>query len=265
MKIFGRNPARYILGLANLPRFLIACRRSFAVFRDPLAVIGWYLLGRAPRDRQIHLNDGHVILLSDDPLDIVTVFLIFARRDYGDIPAGAVVVDIGANIGVFAVYAALAGARVVYAFEPSAASYECLGANIRVNALENIVVAERRAVVGTPREIVKFPRASSVLNAILPDTADAGSYDLVPTVTLADIGARASAIDVLKLDCEGGEYDIFFGSPPTAVRRTAEIRMECHRGPREDLVRRIVGMGYAIRQSTDEGEGVGYLRLVRTN
>jgi FkbM family methyltransferase len=264
MKILGRKPARYILGLRALPRFVVACCRSFDVFKNPLTVIGYYLLGRSPASRKIFLRDGHVLFLSEDPLDIVTVFLIFARRDYGEIAPGTTVVDIGANIGIFAVFAGLAGARTVYAFEPSAASFEYLVANIRANGLDGVVIPDRRAVVGRPRANIKFPKSSSVLNAILPDSTQGDAFDVVPAVTLGEIAADQRSIDLLKLDCEGGEYEILFDSPVPDVRRSAEIRMECHKGPREQLIACLTAMGFVIRQSTDEGEGVGYLRLVRS-
>jgi FkbM family methyltransferase len=264
MKIFGRSPARFVLGLKNLPRFLVACGRAFSVFRDPLSVIGCYLAGRPPADRRVYLHDGHVILLSADPLDIVTVFLIFARRDYGEVARGSTVVDIGGNIGVYALFAGLAGARVVYVYEPSAASYECLVANVRANKLENVIKPERRAVVGTPRATVRFPRHSSAMNHIVSDSDDRDDYDVVPTITLAEI-APGERVDLLKIDCEGGEYDIFLAGAAEAIRRIDEVRMECHRGPREDLVARLTALGFALRQFTDEGAGTGYLRLVRAS
>lgn len=131
-----------------------------------------YILRKPPSNGRVLLRSGHIIELSADVADIVTVFLILARQDYGRVVPGTVVVDVGANIGVFALYAALGGARAVYAYEPSAASYDLLRKNIAANGFESVIFAERRAVVGQASNTVKFPRASNVMNAILHETVE---------------------------------------------------------------------------------------------
>ena len=35
-------------------------------------------------------------------------------------------------------------------------------------------------------------------------------------------------VDILKLDCEGSEYDILYNAPPNILARIAEIRLEYH-------------------------------------
>jgi FkbM family methyltransferase len=57
------------------------------------------------------------------------------------LPADEVLWDIGANIGVYALYAAKARGMRVLAFEPSAASYAALARNIEVNSLAQRVDA----------------------------------------------------------------------------------------------------------------------------
>jgi len=90
------------------------------------------------------------------------------------------------------------------------------------------------------------------------------SFDLVPTVTLSEIVAVAGAIDLLKLDCEGGEYDIFLNTAQADLLKVAEIRMEYHHGPREKMIESLNGVGFTISQYMDEGSGAGYLWLERT-
>ncbi|HEY4134068.1 MAG TPA: FkbM family methyltransferase [Alphaproteobacteria bacterium] len=57
------------------------------------------------------------------------------------LPAGDVLWDIGANIGVYTLYAAKARGLQVVAFEPSAASYAVLTRNIEVNDLSGRIDA----------------------------------------------------------------------------------------------------------------------------
>lgn len=56
-------------------------------------------------------------------------------------PAGAVLVDIGANVGMYSLYAAVMREARVYAFEPEAQNYATLCRNIVANAASERVVA----------------------------------------------------------------------------------------------------------------------------
>jgi len=195
----------------------------------------------------------------------VTLFLIFAREDYGRIIPGSTVVDIGANIGVFSLYAAFSGAKRVWAYEACRSSYDILRKNIKANGLEPIISANHMAVVGADREPVKFPRRSDVMNAIMLDSSDAVDYDLVPTITLSEIVSHFDSVDLVKSDCEGAEYDIFLNSKGTDILKIAEIRMEYHNGPRDGLIARLSGLGYAIREFMAEDMGGGYLWVTRSS
>ena len=57
------------------------------------------------------------------------------------IPRGSVLWDIGANVGVFSLYAALIRQVTVLAFEPLAANFHVLSRNIQINNLEEQVTA----------------------------------------------------------------------------------------------------------------------------
>jgi FkbM family methyltransferase len=57
------------------------------------------------------------------------------------IPAGAVLVDVGANVGMYTVFAALARDARVFAFEPESENYALLNENIRLNRLGDRVLA----------------------------------------------------------------------------------------------------------------------------
>jgi hypothetical protein len=40
--------------------------------------------------------------------------------------------------------------------------------------------------------------------------------------------------DLLKMDCEGAEYDILYNCPPEYLRRIDQIAMEVHSGQQKD-------------------------------
>lgn len=244
--------------------FLKAVWRAFVVFENPFTIIWSYVVRRSPRSRMVRLRNGHVIHLSSDPADIITVFLIFAREDYGAVVPDTCVVDIGANIGVFALFAAFCGAGCVSAFEPSAASYEVLLRNIGANGLDQIVKAERLAAVGVPSAPVKFPRNSYVMNTILPESSSSEDYELVPTMTLSGMVSSLNSIDLVKSDCEGAEYEVLLHANETDIMKISEIRMEYHRGPWEELIAKLISHGFSVRQFLSAGKsGGGYLWLKR--
>ena len=54
---------------------------------------------------------------TEENVDVATIAVIFLKKDYGNIKRNSTVIDIGANIGVFSVYAGLRNCKV-YAYEP---------------------------------------------------------------------------------------------------------------------------------------------------
>ena len=229
MKLFGRPVKRYVASVPLAHRYLrdaIVCCR---LFRSPLSVLRAYVTRHPIQARVIELRDGMKIFLSDDPLDVVTVFGLFVRGDYGTIPRGSRVIDIGANIGVFSLYAIHCGAALVHAYEPSGDSFECLRRNVEENALSDSIRIFHVAVGSGPERMVRFPRKSSVFNAILPDGSSGdGPADDVRLETLATVIGRLPEADIIKLDCEGEEEDILAACDSATLAQVGEIRLEYH-------------------------------------
>jgi FkbM family methyltransferase len=264
MLILGRSPKRIISAVLHLPAHIAAALRCIVLFRRPFEVLWSYARRHNPQSRSVALRDGLVIGLSNDNSDIVSVFLIFCRKDYGKIMPGGTVIDIGANIGAFALYAAREGAKVVQAYEPSEESFKLLRRNIEINNMEKIIYPHRAAVVGKPSQPVLFPRQSSVFNAIGISCENNTGNELVPAITFAEIAGKITEPNTLKLDCEGGEYDIVLNSDNSVFNRIDDIRLEYHRGPHQQLFDRFEKLGFNRRQFMDEGEGGGYLWLTRS-
>jgi FkbM family methyltransferase len=180
--------------------------------------------------------------------------------------AGAVFIDVGANIGVFTVGAARkVGARgVVLAFEPSPAVFPYLERNIAMNSLDN-VQALRVALSDENRKHVPFyvaPADHFGMGALVPQ------FHVEPcavsTRTLDDIVAEKglSRATVLKVDVEGHEVAVFRGgqrfltsSPSPAVVFEfcdwAEQRFT-HAGQAQEF---LMNLGYRIRRIADYERG----------
>ncbi|MGC1496872.1 MAG: FkbM family methyltransferase [Sulfitobacter sp.] len=123
----------------------------------------------------------------------------------------ALILDIGANCGAFAVplgLAAGAGSRVI-AFEPNPVMIGRLGHNIRLNDLGDVIRIEGCALgAATGEGTLNFRRdnfGQASLKAIKKQVRDGGT--LVPIRPLLDFVAQANNHDltILKIDVEGAE------------------------------------------------------------
>lgn len=137
------------------------------------------------------------------------------------------VVDIGANVGVYAMLAASRGARVD-SYEPHPDSVHYL----KLNTERLPVVVHQAAVVGTPAESVALfihPERDTRNSVLAKEvgTGDALEQRIdAPAVTLDD--ALSEPCDLLKVDCEGGEFDIF-ANGGQALGNARRIIAEVHR------------------------------------
>lgn len=222
--------------LMKIPRYVGYLVRSFFVFKEPLSIILHYLGIKKYRFSSIDLRNGARICLSGNA-DVTTVFVVYVKRDYGKMVDKPIVIDIGANIGVFSLYAAGCGAAKIYAFEPNSKAYDVLLRNIAANGFEDVIIPFNVAVTGCDGETVKIPSESSPYNYIRKE--DSGdNCEEVSSITLATIMTKNGLdfVDLVKIDCEGAEYEIVPGMADWVFSRVGEIRMEFHKGPLDDLI-----------------------------
>lgn len=260
----NRDISRYARRLCQVPQYLWYFIKCFALFKRPLRFIRCYLTVASPAEAVVECRSGLKIYLSGHPHDVVTIFLVFVRRDYGDIDPRTPVVDIGANIGVFSLFAARCGARKVYAYEPNGESFRCLTRNIEANGLGSLIEARRAAVTAVDGDRVRFPRESSPYNAIIRNEGPA-DCELVDTASLSAALADAELGSLLKLDCEGSEYDILLQPDCDALRKVDRIRMEFHSGRVRELERGLNRCGFRQTRCKADTETSGTVWYARKN
>ena len=200
---------------------------------------------------------------------------IWGQKDYTpaglEIPSGATVVDIGANVGVFTLWAVMHGAARVIAVEPSPRMHEYLSRNVSSNRLDNVTVVQA-ACAGRKGEAVLYSRGIEVANTLYCQDALGSTFEELcrtPVATLDDIFKlyEVESCGLLKLDCEGAEYEVLLGASDDVLRRISKITMEYHVGLNEhdpqELERHLRERGFETRKTPLFDPECGYLYAFR--
>ena len=163
------------------------------------------------------------------------------------------VVDIGGSIGDFAV---MAGARcpdgIVHVYEPLAASFALLQKNLALNGSTN-VVARQAAVAAHDGELALLshderPAAQAQFVTV---TGREGEIR-VPARGLASVldALPGAECDFMKIDCEGGEFNLLLNSDPALLRCIHRISLEYHEGFAEargsDIASHLESHGFRV-------------------
>ncbi len=179
-----------------------------------------------------------------------TIAVVFIRKHYGSMKNMKVIVDIGANLGVFAVYAACHSKdAVIFAYEPVKANYDLLVENIHANNLQDQITAFNLGIA-SDRETRSIFISTSTLHS-MHESENTQSRISIDCISLNDVltDNHLDHIDLLKLNCEGAEYEILYSTQRETFNQIREIRLEYHN---EDSNR---NNGRALRQYL---ESVGY-------
>jgi len=196
------------------------------------------------------------------------VYENFAGGAYDDLNvAGRAVVDVGAGVGDTAILLALRGAKRVIALEPYPNLYRKALVNIRINGVENSVILVNAGLGSFDGEVCAEAR-------------DVDGYYLFSPSSRCDVKVRMYTLrslikefgieenSVLKMDCEGCEYETILHADPGDLKVFKEIIIEYHNGYGE-LVKLLENLGFdveikPIRSSPQPIEKQGYIVAKRS-
>lgn len=176
------------------------------------------------------------------------------------LPAEGVFLDIGANIGLFAVFFARYFPKAkVFAFEPHPVLHGCLERTCERNGLGNLV-AENQALGAREQTMAlhlhERNSGGHSLHAEQIGELERGRSVEVAVSTL-DAFARARGLarmDVLKIDVQGAEWEVFAGGAESLARFKPAILVEVENdalakpeGAAKPALELLAGLGYRIR------------------
>jgi len=155
------------------------------------------------------------------------------------------VVDVGANIGVYAIPLAKRVSKVI-AFEPNPKTSEILKKSIALNQIRNIVLIQK--AVGDTKKAILFglsaiPMQSGVITG---PTTDAESSIETECIDLDTALATENRVDWLLIDIEGFEVSALKGARKILQRFSPKIIIEVF-NENVNLVKKILtNEGYTI-------------------
>lgn len=172
-------------------------------------------------------------------------FLFLSFLEFSNVK---VVLDVGANIGVYSHVATLANSvESIYAFEPDENAYKELENNILLNGVQS-KVKPIRAAVSNAEGILRFgshaPMAgvNSVIETSIHDQALFKDVKDVSAMRLDQLEGIRGKVLGIKIDVEGHELEVIGGAVDLLKESPAVIQLEHYLGGQID--RALSALGY---------------------
>ncbi|MEM3489920.1 MAG: FkbM family methyltransferase [Nitrososphaerota archaeon] len=172
---------------------------------------------------------------------------VYYGEDYSFLkPEGEKVIDIGANIGDSAIYFCVNGAKEVLAIEPFSGSYNSLLKNVSINGFQQKVKAIKAGISNVSGEFYIY---EDLYASTLTDLEERLTIDGVNTVRLYTLEEllNSEKIEgaVLKMDCEGCEYDSIIPASRDTLRRIKRWAVEYHY-EYDPIVEKFKSSGFSV-------------------
>lgn len=167
-----------------------------------------------------------------DTSGLATIYEIFLMKNYS--PKGLkigqkdIVIDIGANIGVFSLYASMMTRKgKVYSYEPFNAHYKRLQDNIALNNIKNISPFNLAVCKNSGERSLFINKECSGMHSVVFEDNNKEEVKIKCT-TLEEIFKKnkIKKCDFLKVDCEGAEYEIIYNTSNKIFDKIDKIALE---------------------------------------
>lgn len=192
-----------------------------------------------PYKKKIVYNKKQVEITINSDADESVFSEIFAEREYKMLEpvimkAKSPIIDIGAHVGMFSVYCSVLNPKMqIFAYEPDEDNFAAMKENLQDNNVKN-VTAKNVAVGGEIEQRIMYVSNDSHNHSLLSAEAAgdfSGEEKLVNVVTLERIleQNRLASVSLVKMDCEGAEFEILENLSAEAFAVVENFYVECHR------------------------------------
>ena len=221
--------SRLFRALCNLPAHSIALWRMVATFRNWRLLASDYFWHRETLsfNGAVFRSDGCRIHL-DTQGDLSNLWAIFGREEYSISPRDTQIVDIGANCGLFSIFVAKRNLKAnVISFEPVASTFKALRRNIELCRISDRVQTRQAGVAGSTGIRQIYLGAGSDLSSLFATSQDQES-EAIETVSINSVLQGIQSVSVLKMDCEGAEWEILEAADPSLFAKVDRMYVEFH-------------------------------------
>lgn len=173
---------------------------------------------------------GEVLIPKEEPCDVWAHWEVFLK-DFilSRISQDTIFIDIGANIGYFSLWAATK-AKKVFAVEPNPIIYGLLKHNsLKFPNIDTYNIAISNLVATTQF----YYRIGAAGDGRLYDPKDKNTWSvkITPVETLSNFSKKYCGdlpINLIKIDCEGSEYEILRDQEFFRRNKNCEVVLELH-------------------------------------
>ena len=235
---------KVVTGNAISGRLYCAARQAYHIHRFTKAA-GRYFLNanefkkalRSHGDNgclDLRTADGLTITLrrnSGDAMTVAEVYLYDCYACRAQLSSNPIVVDIGGFIGDFALYAVKRlNARRVIVCEPSPRNWNLLLRNIANNGYADRILPINMAVTDGTDAMMNIDTPDEYQCTVSAYNSGSQALSLVPGISLSKLlhDQSIESVDLLKIDCEGGEYAILDSASSDVLHRIRNIVFEYH-------------------------------------
>tara|TARA_R110000796_G_scaffold206301_1_gene322627 strand:+ start:3954 stop:4940 length:987 start_codon:yes stop_codon:yes gene_type:complete len=234
-------------------------------------------------ERRLPVINGKPVYFKSNPNDVTfcTLFEVFFKLDYqGDfckVDVNDTVVDIGGNVGVFSVFAQQMKPKHTFVVEPMKETFDYMCENLK--GFDNVTTINKAISKdgGDMEFVIAHHSGCNILKNNLREvgeeianyaTLSTGESKLntnsttVKTITINDLikEYNIDCIDFLKVDCEGGEKDLFETIDKNYLKNNVKkIALEYHSLEiREFIMKILIDCGFIIEKNTG-GSDIGLI------
>ena len=189
---------------------------------------------------------------STDLMALTNVWMIneYDVEDF-EINTNDTVIDIGAHIGLFSLLVSqLCKTGKILSFEPVSENFDLLVSNLKLNRIENILPFNM-AVSKNSGRLDLFLNNDQSAHSIFSKSSESISAESTSLQKIFDEN-KISSCKLLKLDCEGAEYQIIDSLPSEYLDKIQNIVMEYHLADTKpelvkSLILKIKNAGFKIK------------------
>jgi len=227
MALGGRSPSTLLAGALRWRNYR-GLAEAFKRYQSPWSDLRRYVAGSGtyPYRCRIRTRRGLVAPTLYSHHDMLTVHEVFCRRVYPVDPGAAVIVDVGANIGISALYFLTeAPSSRCHLFEANPALIGRLRENL-TEFSQRVIVNELALATfdGRTRFGLEETGRYGGIGVAAPATIEVRCRSA--TGALEEVLAAEGEIDLLKLDVEGIELDLLRGLPGSVLEGIRAIHIE---------------------------------------